>query len=115
LILPFTAYFLTLFFIDIITFPRFIYYAKSHDRFIESIMLANPELDPDLIEEQYIADMNDLAMRTNRKFRTFYCELHSNTKHIGGGVSDASYDEEFFEFQIFIQPPPVGNRIKKTL
>ena len=99
-------FFLPLIIIDLITFPRFLCYAKNHERFIESVMMANPELDPDLIEEQCKADLTDLAMRTSSKFRTVYCVFHSGTDHFPRNGSSASYDVEYFEFQLFNQPPP---------
>jgi len=106
MMISFMIIFLPLFIIDLITFPRFLCYAKNHERFIESVMMANPELDPDLIEEQCKADLTDLAMRTSSKFRTVYCVFHSGTDHFPRNGSSASYDVEYFEFQLFNQPPP---------
>jgi hypothetical protein len=92
--------------VDIITFPRFFLFRKHHKDFIEAVMNANPDLDPEIIYDQCVIALKEFAARVTKKYPGVNCVFSSATQHIPRGRSVPSYDVECYQLN-FLKFPPI--------
>jgi len=97
--------------VDIITFPRFFLFRKHHKDFIEAVMNANPDLDPEIIYDQCVIALKEFAARVTNKYPGVNCVFSSATQHIprrrnGSNGSIPSHDVDFYQLN-FLKCPPI--------
>jgi hypothetical protein len=97
--------------VDIITFPRFFLFRKHHKDFIEAVMNANPDLDPEIIYDQCVIALKEFAARVTKKYPGVNCVFSSATQHIpystnGNSPSIPSHDVDFYQLN-FLKFPPI--------
>jgi len=97
--------------VDIITFPRFILFKENHKDFIEAVMNANPDLDPEIIDDQCVIALKEFAARVTNKYPGVNCVFSSATQHIpystnGNSPSIPSHDVDFYQLN-FLKFPPI--------
>ena len=83
-------------FVDLLFSPRFFLFRRSHIAFLESVMVAHPELDPTVIEEELFQQLQQLLETLCRKHPGVYYSFFSTVVHHHNG-SGQSYDEDVFE------------------
>ncbi len=65
--------------LDLLLLPRFCLFVCRHVAFLESVLTSHPDLDPVLIEKEFIVRIQQLAERLPDTLRF---KLHSYTRHI---------------------------------
>jgi len=68
--------------VDLLLFPRFILFRECHYAFLMSVMTANPDLDPVLVEESLVQQLRQLADRMNRDHPGVNCRFISTLESI---------------------------------
>lgn len=86
--------------LDILTLPRFSLFRRCHVAFLESVMVAHPELDPAVVEEELIQKIQQLAQNLSANHPGVHCRHSSSVVHHRKG-SKGSYDEDVVEIQFF--------------
>lgn len=85
--------------LDIITAPRFVLFYRSHVEFLDSVMIAHPELDPALVEEELIQKLQQLLDSLSSHHPGVYCKISSSVVHHRGNGEKAAYDTDVLEIQ----------------
>ncbi len=87
--------------LDLITGLRFFVFQQPHMAFLESVMVAHPELDPTVVEEELVQKIQQLLDTLSRHHPEVHCKLSTSTVHHRRNGSNASFDADVFEIQFF--------------
>jgi len=68
-------------------------------------MNANPDLDPDIVEEECIIALKDFTTRITNKYPEIYCVFQTDLQHCSHQGSTSSYDVEIFQINFYKYPP----------
>ena len=85
--------------LDLLSFPRFFLFHHRHLAFLESVIVAHPELDPALAEEELVQKLQCLLDSLCRHHPGVHYNLCASVVHHPGRGSTASYDADVFEKQ----------------
>ena len=91
--------------LDTVTAPRFVVFYRRHVEFLESVMIAHPELDPAAVEEELVQKLRQLLESLSRNHPGVHCKLSSSVVHHKSDGNRAAHDVDVFEIQ-FLQFAP---------
>ena len=87
--------------LDLLFLPRFCLFYYCHKAFLESVMTAHPELNPSLLEEEFISQMDQLIESFSSLHPALHCRIDSSVKHVPRNGSNVSYDMDHFQIKFF--------------
>ena len=85
--------------LDLLSFPRFFLFHHRHLAFLESVIVAHPELDPAVVEEELVQKLQCLLDSLCRHHPGVHYNLCASVVHHPRQGSNASYDADVFEIQ----------------
>ena len=88
-------------FLDVLTGLRFFLLRHREKAFLDSVIIAHPELDPDLIEGELVQKLQQLLGALSGHHPGVHCKISSSVVHQPRQGSHASYEEDVFEIQFF--------------
>lgn len=82
--------------LDLLSFPRFFLFRHRHLDFLESVIVAHPELDPAVVEEELVQKLQCL-LNSLCRHPGVHCNLSASVVHQPKQGSNASFDADHFE------------------
>ena len=93
------AFILAFLLLDLLSLPRFFLFHRHQIAFLESVVVAHPELDPAVVEEELVQKVQNLLDSLCRHHPGVHCNLCASVVHQPRQGSNASYDVDVFEIQ----------------